>query len=235
MTYRKTRFLPAVLGTLILLATPLAAQHVDPAGVDLRGDRPRFSFFAGIGYGALDGFDESAFVFELEPGYELKRSHRSLVELTVPLLWLPASRPLPGGDDAVFPGPVSSGELEIDGSLAIIPSIEWTRRTLRCCRFSLFAGAGVVFEKGRESTLTVGGSGDLIELRAETPDAETPVLTFGIALSHHRSDRLDCRLKLRFYTAFYDDRTLTSDRLGDIVVEGSHQSGVLLTAGLRFK
>lgn len=60
------------------------------------------------------------------------------------------------------------------------------------------------------------------------------MLSFGVALTEQKSRRFECRWKLRFYTALYDDRTVGTDRLGDIQVEGGERSGVMLSAGVIF-
>ena len=227
--------------TLAFVSSPLAAQHVHHGPTDLRDDQPRFSFFVGGGVAQMD--DERAFVIELEPRIELRRTERRIVELALPLLWLPEPRPMPATEDAVFPGELGiselrRGELKVDSTLAWLPSLELTPRTLRCCQFSFFVGAGVVYEPGRCSELlldTLDASGTPLRTgTAESADEVAPAITAGVSWSRRSSERFEVRAKLRSLVTFHDERRIESS-LGEIVVPSTTSWGITLTLGVRIK
>lgn len=159
---------------------------------------------------------------------------------------------MPATEDAVFPGELGisvptmgelrtgelmTGELRIDSTLAWLPSLELTPRTLRCCQFSFFVGAGIVYEPGRGSELLLDildASGAPIRAgTAESADEVAPALTAGVSWSR-RSQRFEVRAKLRGLVTLYDERRIDSS-LGEIVVPSTTSSGVMLTLGVRYK
>ncbi len=241
---RKTTFLCAtphrfgcrrlLAALLVVLGTASSeAQTLKRGGIDVQACPSRWSLEVNAGVIDLEAASSERLTISLTPRYTLRSRGTTRLQLALPLMWIPEAYRVDWGDPCPAPGcdlpfAIAPEDREAGPAISLTPSLEWTFRTDCCWQPSVFVGAGLWHERGRDSGLGV---------EASTGAETSPLLTFGAGLRHPISPRLALRFEARASTVFHGDTTLNFDGPAGpkaLQLPRDNQTTVRLTVGLEF-